>query len=281
MPAPSDESQFRIDVSRPSARRSAGPFILDEKWDLKNGQHRLNACIVSGKSFKAVIVQGVSPSVFKKLDSGEKRRSADWLGSGDYSEDNAKGLAAALRVLWSWEQGSICSSKTTPSNDEIAHTLDQHPGIRKFNTSTFAKSVKGMPGSLTMALRYIFGQHDDKLADRFFTSLATGEQLKRDNPVLILRERLLGAKGKDRLSQTECAALTVKAWNAFIEGGEFTPHHLRFRTGKNGEEFPEIAGIDFQVGRKLIETEHSVREVFTSDNQELSEQMRTSTEARS
>ena len=221
-------------------------IIFDNKWNLINGQHRLNGCILAKKPFQALVVQGVPPRVYLKLDSGDKRRAADWMHH--LGEDNAKVMAAALRILWTFDEGSLCSNKQYPSNDEIKHTLDSHPGLRKFNTSTFAKSVKGMPGSLTMALRYIFGQYDEKLATQFFEHLATGERLTKQNPVLFLRERLLGAQGKNRLSQVECAALTIKTWNAFVGGGEFSPHHLRFRTGKGGEEMPRIIGIEYDVG---------------------------------
>jgi hypothetical protein len=93
------------------------------------------------------VVQGVPPRVYLKLDSGDKRRAADWMHH--YGEDNAKVTAAALRVLWTFDEGALCSNKEYPSNDEIKKTLDTQPEIRQFNTSTFAKSVKGIPGPLT------------------------------------------------------------------------------------------------------------------------------------
>jgi hypothetical protein len=241
-------------------------IIFDTKWNLINGQHRLNACIVAKKPFQAVVVQGVAPRVYHRIDSGERRRAADWMHH--LGEDNAKVMAAALRIIWTFDQGSLCSSKEYPSNDEIKHTLDHHPEIRQFNTSTFAKSVKGMPGSLTMALRYILGMGDKKLAAKFFEQLATGEGLTKQNPVLFLRERLMAAQGRNRLSQLECAALAVKTWNAFIGGGEFSPHHLRYRTGKNGEEFPLIFGVRFNRECKAPEPEgrETAAEMYTTDN---------------
>jgi hypothetical protein len=223
-------------------------LIISDKWKTLNGQHRLNACILSKKPFDAVVVQGVPERVYLKLDSGEKRRAADWLASGTYSEPNAKVFAAALKVLWQFGEGAICKNDRYPSNDEIAHTLEQNPGIRKFNTSTFAKSVKGLPGSLTLALRYIFAQHDEKAAEDFFTKLATGEGLRRGNPVLLLRDKLAD-KEKGR-TQTVMTALCTKAWNAYLRGEQMTPHDLRFRTGKSGEDMPKILGVEQPFERK-------------------------------
>jgi hypothetical protein len=48
-------------------------IILDKQWFLLNGQHRLNACILSGKPFAAIVVQGVDRSVYFKI---RQRREA-------------------------------------------------------------------------------------------------------------------------------------------------------------------------------------------------------------
>lgn len=222
------------DMQQGNFRLTGETIILDENGLLMNGQHRLNACILAGVPFPAMIVSGVPRRAFLDLDSGEKRRAADWLSSGNYSEQNAKTLAAALRVLWTFDQGAMCSQKRYPSNDEIAHTLEQHGKIRQFVSSTFTKSVKGMPGSLVAALRYLFGQYNDEVAAEFFARLSTGEMLRRDHPILKLRNKLAS---EEHLSQLEVAALTIKAWNA--AGDPLTT--LRY---KKGEEFPKIAGLE-------------------------------------
>jgi hypothetical protein len=234
---------------------------------------------LSKKSFDAVVIAGVRKSVYLKLDSGEKRRAADWLSSGAYAEPNAKVFAAALKLVWQWQEGALCSNKRYPSNDELAHTLDQNGGIRAFNTSTFAKSVKGMPGSLVLGLRYIFGQYDNKVAAEFFEKLSTGEGLRRGNPILLLRDKLAD-KEKGR-TQEVIAALTIKSWNAFLAGEELTPHHLRYRTGKGGEELPKILGVEVAVERNVgaspnaavspRQMENASKDALGSDNRTLSE----------
>ena len=224
-------------------------IILSDKWKTMNGQHRLNACILAKKPFDAVVIQGLPERVYLKLDSGEKRRAADWLSSGSYAEPNAKVFAAALKLVWQWENGALCSNKRYPSNDELAHVLDQNGGIRAFNSSTFAKSVKGCPGSLVLGLRYIFGQYDNKVAGEFFEKLATGEGLKRGDPILLLRDKLAD-KERGR-TQEVIAAVMIKAWNAWLSGETITAHHLRFRTGKGGEEMPRILGVDIEFKGKV------------------------------
>jgi hypothetical protein len=69
--------------------------------------HRLHAL---EDIVRPLVVQGVPERVYLKLDSGEKRRAADWLASGSYGEPNAKVFAASLKILWQWEQGAICKN---------------------------------------------------------------------------------------------------------------------------------------------------------------------------
>lgn len=223
-------------------------IILSDKWKLLNGQHRLNACILAKAGFDAVIIQGVPDSVYHKLDSGEIRRLADALAHA--GESNAKVLGAAFRVVWQWENQALFSSKRSASRDEIFHVRNEHPGLRQFNTSTFAKSVKGMPGSIVTAFRYIFGKYSDHAAAEFFEKLKTGEGLKRGDPILLLRDKLAD-KEKGR-TQGVIGAVTIKAWNAWLAGEAITAHNLRFRTGKGGEDFPKILGVDVPFDAKTI-----------------------------
>jgi hypothetical protein len=122
-----------------------------------------------------------------------------------------------------------------------------------------------MPGSLAIALRYIFGRYNDKLAAEFFERLSTGEGLRRDNPILLLRDKL--AENERGRTQEAIAAVTIKAWNGFMAHEKMTPHRLRYRTGKSGEEFPKIAGVEYQV-EVQIETEEPSQPP-SSDNREL------------
>ena len=57
-------------------------IIVSDKGRTMNCQHRLNACILSGKPIDAVMIMGVPDSAFLKLDSGEKRRPVDWSANG-------------------------------------------------------------------------------------------------------------------------------------------------------------------------------------------------------
>ena len=228
-------------------------ILLSNKWRLLNGQHRLNACILAKAAFDAVVIQGLPENIFRKLDSGEKRRPADWLASE--GEANAKVFAAALKLVWQWDQGGLCSNIRYPSNDELALVLDQNGSIREFNNSTYASSITGLPGSLAIALIHLFGKHNKKAAAEFFEKLGTGEGLKRGDPILVLRDWLAH---KEPGSQQITAAAVIKAWNAWLPGGAtITPGALKFKGGRNGDEFPKILGVDIESQGKKIARENT------------------------
>ena len=54
-------------------------IIVDKNGDLSDGQHRLKACLLSGKSFRVVLVQGVEPTVMDTIDTGSNRSLKDML----------------------------------------------------------------------------------------------------------------------------------------------------------------------------------------------------------
>lgn len=64
--------------------------------------------------------------------------------------------------------------------------------------------------------------------------------MDRGNPILTLRNLLIGAKADSRgeINQTYIAAVTIKAWNRYRSGDPVS--QLRFRVGgANPESFPE------------------------------------------
>ena len=92
-------------------------------------------------------------------------------------------------------------------------------------------------------LHYLFSRKDPALADEFFVKLAQGTNLKDDDPIYLLRERLMreNLKGsRTRMVPREALALTIKAWNAKRKNEK--PRSLRWRgNGEGAEEFPVIA----------------------------------------
>jgi hypothetical protein len=201
---------------------------------LLDGQHRLLACIKSGKAFMGLIVTGLDPEVFKTLDNGAKRVFADAALLMD--EPNPCVLGAALMHLWRHTTGRSMSKRVSGTTRELDITLKEHPGIRESLKQSYHGGPRLITPSLLTFLHYICAQKDQEKADQFYTSLRTGENLGAQNPINVLRTKLIrNAADKRRFDNDSIARFTLKAWNAWREGRRMTTLVVR-----PGEAFPEV-----------------------------------------
>lgn len=90
-------------------------------------------------------------------------------------------------------------------------------------------------------LYYKIAELDPDEADEFFSLLQSGEGLSAKDPILLLRQYLLQSAVKTNVNPSPVwvAAVTIKAWNAWVEGREIGL--LRFKShGNTAEKFPTI-----------------------------------------
>lgn len=178
------------------------------------------------------------------FDVGNKRSFADILS--DMGEINTALLAGALRQLWQLENGFVQARTVSPSVNELLDTLERHPEIR--TSVNFGNNFRklGAPSQLA-ALHYCFKRADRQKADDFIERLIHGDSLDRGSPILALRDILIEDKNnpKRRMGVAERVAITIKAWNSYLAGGEVKWH--RFTPAR--EAFPEISGNPFSEAR--------------------------------
>jgi len=216
------------------------PVRFNKHGKLVDGQHRLLACIQANVPFKSFVVRDLDDDAFITLDSGIKRTMGDELTFAQ--EKNAIALGAAIQQLMRYEQGIIDKGTALKATKHEQHeALDHHPKIRE--SIHYGQMTKAMlRHSLGTTLHYLFSQKDPVLADEFFVKLAQGTNLKADDPIYLLRERLMreNYKGsKTRLQPKEALALTIKAWNARRKDEH--PRSLMWRgQGEGAEDFPVI-----------------------------------------
>lgn len=220
-----------------------GDRILD-------GQHRLRACIQSGRSFQSVVVTDADSDVMRTIDQGLSRNSADVLRWRGYTLD-PNNLAAAVSLTMRWDQGILLRGGMIPTAREVEQYLDAHPeldaavrGVRHMRTaplrlrpsiaaSVYAKAMRSSPED----------------AGEFFGRLWDGEELKRGDAILALRRLLISnaARVGYRMNQNHLLAVTVKAWNDWVTGEPLEV--LGWRAGgRNPEAFPVMVDA---TGRPL------------------------------
>lgn len=228
-------------IQRGEWRLTGEPIKFNAAGQLIDGQHRLAAVIAADKPITVAVVAGIDDGAFSAMDRGRKRSVAGDLSQLGYR--NAKNLGGAVAALITYERTGAfhrASAADLPSTDAVVAFIEAHPDIvtivSEYSTVRFLRvSLATM-----LALRWLFSQRDADDANVFFDRLREGANLAPDDPILLLRNRLLSFGEHHRSTDTHfTAGLVIKAWNAYREGRRLGV--LKFRPGgANPEELPVI-----------------------------------------
>jgi hypothetical protein len=187
-----------------------------EDGSLLDGQHRLQAVVESGKSIQVLVVRNLPLRAQDTVDTGRRRRLADILMVEGYTDASA--LAATVNILHRYRIGARLdySQANAPTPAQALAIVQAEPQIRdSVRVGRNVTKVIGGPIGVFAALHLVFIETDPEPAEDFFTSLKSGAELDRGDPLLRLRNQVVRPR-KDRgytQSPHHIAALTIKAFN--------------------------------------------------------------------
>lgn len=211
---------------------------IDTNGHIVDGQHRLEAVVLSNITIESLTVRGLRPKHFNSVDRGRKRTIGHQLFV--HGEKNTNALAAAINWVWKYRAGMM--RKTGPGSrprpEQCIQLIGDNPGLSE---SVGAMSTQNtiISRSTAGAFHYLFSTVNAEKAEAFFNALLSGEGLKKSTGVYTLRDKLIDNKGsKLKMRPLDICAILVKAWNADYNG---TPCRV-LRYGSD-EEFPKIAGL--------------------------------------
>lgn len=221
-----------------------------EDGTLLDGQHRLLACVESGKPFIAIIVTGLPAVAQETIDTGSSRSLADVLRLRGYASANE--LSSFLRYRVKIDKFGIDKCFTGASNNiaipnAVALGYLEKPGVMEdFNEMrNFPKRAFKVPQSTVYAVFPELKKASPEDFYFFVEKIFSGENLDASDPISMIRSvyiqqaTVVGGRNAGYSDKT-LAALTIKAWNKFMNGEKC--ECLRFRTGgAKPEHFPEIA----------------------------------------
>lgn len=225
-------------------RLNGETIIFDSASNILDGHHRLTACAESGVAIETFVVLGADPSALVTIDTGKTRDSTDALTFA--GESNAGALAAAARLVWLAEAGSLDESgrgarRAGLTREELLNTVARHPGLRDAASgcTAYYRQFPQLPRSLWAFMRYWFARYDAARAASFVEALASGAGLEKDDAVFLLRSRLIqNANMKAKLPLKEVLALAIKAWVHHARGEKL--RSLRWLAdGNRAEAFPD------------------------------------------
>lgn len=200
---------------------------------LLNGQHRLSAVVESGETVPMLIVRGIDPAAFSTIDQGKGRTIGDLLKMRGlpYSVE----MAGGARVAWLYERFGRISAET--SKRPTRHQVYEYISLNEqalLDAAKLATAVAlGHRATLT-GLAYLLRNQSGAAA--FFQRLSDGIGLSENEPVRLLRDRLIAFNVQRAHSNQELVlALCIKAWNATYRGQSMG--QLRFN---RNEDYPAL-----------------------------------------
>lgn len=232
----------KVTVARYAEEMKAGRWKLNGEpiiingHRLLDGQHRLHACVRSGVSFSALVVEDVGDDVFDTIDQGDKRTASNVLSIAGVPNGNI--VAGAVRWITNLKasigKGSINTHEGARlcSSAMVLDYVRKNPDIAKSARAAlnaYAACKVFVPSMLT-AFHYMFSEINQEDADSFISALGSGEGLREGDPRLTLRNRMIDRSTKLHKERNEWVAiLFIYSWNAYREGRRLTK--LLYREG--------------------------------------------------
>lgn len=223
-------------------------IAFNEKGELRDGQHRLIACIETETDIPVQVTFNEPDENFINYDRGWSRQIAHDLEiQGVTSGRNAGILQAAGRLLYHFDAGRVPWTNDRAiigqfyTADIVHDVMNRHPLLMdtvEFVCGRTVRPPKPPQGPLA-AFGTLFREVDETLASAFIDALMTGEGLRDGDPALLVRSTL-GTSGtrKQKHSRNMFMVRLVHAWNNVRAG-----KRVRSLMGAmpNGE-FPKISG---------------------------------------
>jgi hypothetical protein len=240
--------QFKVDLFAEDmangrwTEKGSDLIRFDTSGALRDGHHRLLACVKSGRPFPAFVLRDCTDDDIINVDTGTSRSAADAVRLDGYA--NANDLAVALRLLLGLRNhpGRSFASRRY-QNREVVAMLESDPGIVEYvpGSVEISRGVPSVTTGTVIALRYLFAKVDGEDSERFFDILSKGYGLEPGDPVLALRNILMNnATSSRKRRREEIIALIIIAFNKWRDG----ERSQILRWGSN-QEFPTLPGVTF------------------------------------
>lgn len=245
-------------VERLAAMMKQGLWVFDGSpirfnldGELVDGQHRLWALVEAQFETEFLVLRGVPREAMATMDTGKRRSFVDILVLEDQNLASVHALAAAIQIIYRWEDGSRgaalkssgASGGTIPNQvllDFFRANRERLVEVAR-DSSNLTSKVRGLPGSALALAYWVFEAIDAADAEFFFSRLSDGIGLEAGSPILALRgyisRAIANASGRQKIPADLAVALLIKAWNAYREGNSVQVLTFR-RGGASPEAFP-------------------------------------------
>jgi hypothetical protein len=193
-------------------------IILAPDGTLLDGQHRLHAIVMANLAVEMFVVRGVPQERFETMDSGRARTVGDVLGAQNYAYSTL--VAALARLAWNYAAGTTVNYGAPKA--ALVQFVHNHPSIADLAAKIGATETplpRSPLGSVLFLANEGHGRYQQQ-ADSFLSGVKTGEDMKKGDPRLSLREwyfyHSVRTAQRATLKPEVVFTATARAWNAYV-----------------------------------------------------------------
>lgn len=221
-------------VNRPISKRNAADLaadiannrfmfngesiVISKNGTLLDGQHRCQQVVATGVPIETVIVFGPDEAARFTIDTGKSKTVSNFLAMKGRMYTHTLGAAVNYHLQWrQFNYVNYASSPNVPTKAAILAAADELKGI-DVSVEFTAPCMKTLRSHAVLAFcHYVFWKRASReAADHFILKLIEGDELRRDDPILFCRKKLLSARrGETANSKIE---LIFRAWNLHRSG---------------------------------------------------------------
>jgi hypothetical protein len=197
---------------------------------LIDGQNRLHAIIKSNTEHRMIVVRDLEEDVFHVIDTGKIRSAKDVLVINGLSINSSKLISPIAASVLKYRENKFSemaqrnNSKqfiSGKTNYDILVFVNDNPNL-EFIAKEGLKNYyrfKLIKPSVYGTLIFILSEIDMSLCDLFMHKLTTGIDLKENDPILLLRNKIIKANSENlKFNHRVFLALIFITWNAFRKG---------------------------------------------------------------
>lgn len=209
--------QFARDIRSGNWAFNGEAIIVSGDGLLNDGQHRCTAVVLANKPIKVVLVIGAARETRTTLDQGKNRVFADYLSMEGHV--GAPILAGAAYIAWQVEKYGFTtrSQGFRPTKGELMDFVAHHGGLERSVSRIPQYGVRKIGGRpvLSFCHWYLSKWANPTDAEFFIEKLITGHDLKRGDPILYVRNRLMNMS---EMTAAERVELIIRGWNIWRRG---------------------------------------------------------------
>lgn len=218
-----------------------------QNGQLIDGQHRLGAIVKSKTPLRLSLKFGLDESAQRVIDTGRKRTYSDFIAMTEGLDAKYKTERASVtRMLYGFlhdqaHPHSFTNNNKPTQSDLYEVAVQFNDAITEAVTSTLGPGhvQKVVVGSYAAFVAVLANASDYSIhTSRFFELLGTGANLDADDPIMVVRNRLLTRdEFRNQKTKDRTIGLLIKCWNLWIQD-EKTTNKMH-----NPDSLPKMVGL--------------------------------------